>query len=104
MTRDTLFTFFYVIFIFLLLILTYNRLFYGVDFLDEAIYSAVPYRFVLGDQRFIDHIPLGQITSLISFPLVKFYYAITNSPDGIILFLRQAYFICTLLISYLVYL
>jgi hypothetical protein len=103
MTKHTIFTFFYIIFIFLVLILTYNRLFYGVDFGDEAIYAAAPYRFVLGDKRFVDDTTLFQITSLISFPLVKFYHEITHSTDGIILFLRQAYFIFSLLISYLVY-
>jgi hypothetical protein len=85
------------------LILTYNRLFYGVDFGDEAIYAAAPYRFVLGDKRFVDDTTLFQITSLISFPVVKFYYEITHGTDGIILFLRQAYFILSLLISCLVY-
>jgi len=103
MTKHIIFTFFYTIFIFLVLILTYNHLFYGVDFGDEAVYAAAPYRFALGDKRFVDDTTLFQITSLISFPLVKFYYEITHSTDGIILFLRQAYFIFSLLISGLIY-
>ena len=29
--------------------LTWRRLFFGVDFTDEAFYIALPYRFALGD-------------------------------------------------------
>ncbi len=43
--------------------LGYWRLFYGVDFTDEAWYVAVPYRFVLGGTPYVDELSVPQTTA-----------------------------------------
>ena len=42
------------VFLLLVIIAAYWRLYYSVEFTDEAFYVAIPYRFVLGDRPFID--------------------------------------------------
>src|SRR6476659_6073914 len=43
--------------------LTYTRLFFGIDLTDEAFYTAVPYRFILGARPMVDETLLVQQTS-----------------------------------------
>lgn len=69
-------------------VLTAVRLFYGVDFTDEAIYAIIPYRFALGAKPFVDEMLFHQTSALFTYPVVKLFQAVTGGPTGIILFLR----------------
>jgi hypothetical protein len=68
--------------------ITVFRLFFGVDFTDEAFSSVLPYRFVLGAKPFVDELAFHQTSALITYPFVKLFYLITGSPTGIVLFMR----------------
>lgn len=81
------------------ILITYQRLYFGVDFTDEAFYVAVPYRFVLGDRPFIDELNLLQTSSFLIFPFIKLYTWLVGGTDGIILFMRHIYLLFTFLIA-----
>jgi len=70
--------------------LCFARLFFGVDWTDEAFYAAIPYRFVLGDRPFIDELNIVQTAGLLEYPFVRVYVAVFSS-EGLILALRMAY-------------
>ena len=76
--------------------LTYGRLFYGVDFTDEAFYVAVPYRFVLGAQPLVDETNIAQQTpALLLVPFVALWHWVVGV-DGIVLYARHLHFLFTL--------
>jgi hypothetical protein len=64
------------------------RIRYGVEFHDEPYYAGVTYRFVLGDRPFVDEMNFLQLASLLTFPFVKAWVAVTGGTTGVILFLR----------------
>src|SRR4051794_36130681 len=64
------------------------RLFRGVDFTDEAYYTAVAFRFALGDQPFVDQILVQQTAFLLFTPLVWLFHWLTGGTQGLVLFLR----------------
>lgn len=76
---------------FIVLILVYRRLYYGVDFTDESFYVALPYRFVLGDKPFIDELSIVQMSSFLTYPFVNFYIWVMGNSDGLMLFMRNVY-------------
>ena len=73
-------------------VLSFVRLRYGVDFTDEAWYAAVTQRFVLGDRPYLDEVQLRQTANLLTVPLYYAYLKCVGSTDGVIYFLRVAYF------------
>jgi len=73
--------------------LGYWRLYYGVDFTDEAWYVAVPYRFVLGGRPYVDELSVPQTTTaVVLYPFVWAYHALAGR-TGIVLFVRQLHFL-----------
>jgi hypothetical protein len=73
----------------LVVALTNWRLFYGVDFTDEAYYVEIPYRFVLGARPFIDETtPSQQGAAMLAYPIFAAYHAIAGVA-GVILFARE---------------
>lgn len=88
-----------------LLLLTYSRILFGVDFTDEGFYIGVPYRFLLGDKPFVDELNFAmQLPSLVIYPFVKLYILWLGSADGIVLFLRHIYLFFTILIAFFIFL
>jgi len=85
------------------LCLVASRVFLGVDFTDEAYYCVMAYRFVLGDQPFVDQIGFHQIASLLVTPFVGLFYWVTGGMDGVILFLRILFFSFCLCVTAVVY-
>lgn len=81
----------------------FYRLYFGVDFTDEAFYIVIPYRFAMGATPFIDEINLLQTASFIFIPFIKIYYWIVGSTEGIVLFTRRFYLTYMILISSLTY-
>lgn len=82
-----------VIFFLLAVMLTYCRLYLGVDFTDESFYVALPYRFVLGDRPFIDDHSIAQSAGLLLIPFIRFYHFLFPSNAALILFVRHLYFL-----------
>jgi hypothetical protein len=83
--------------------ITYWRLWYGVDFTDEAFYVAVPYRFALGAKPFVDETSVTQqTTAILLYPFVRAYYAILGM-TGIVLFVRHLQFLLSLFVAVAVY-
>jgi hypothetical protein len=68
------------------------RIFYGVDFIDEALYAATAYRFALGARPFVDDWEVHQIAGLIVSPYVRLHLAIFGDTTGIMLSLRFLWF------------
>lgn len=75
------------------LALLYNRLYFGVEFSDEAFYVAIPFRFVLGDRPFIDEMNMAQTMGLISYPFLKLFYLVSHSTEAVVLFMRHLFFV-----------
>jgi len=75
------------------LALGYWRIYYGVDFTDEAWYVAVPYRFVLGGKPYVDELSVPQTTTAVVLtPFVWLYHALVGR-TGLILFVRHLHFL-----------
>lgn len=85
------------------LIATYIRLYFGVDFTDEAYYVARAYQYVLGAKPWVDDISLIPF-AILTVPFVKLYCWIVGNTDGIILFTRHLYFGLNCLVASLVFL
>jgi hypothetical protein len=76
---------------------------YGVDLTDEPFYAAIPHRYALGDWPYRDEVNLRQSAGLVVAPLMWAYYALTGSTDGVLTFLRGAYFVFTIGVAVTVY-
>lgn len=74
------------------LALLYYRLYFGVEFSDEAFYVAIPFRFVLGDRPFIDEMSIAQTMGFISYPFLKLFYLVSHSTEAVVLFMRHLFF------------
>lgn len=68
------------------------RLHWGVDFADEALYIAMPYRFALGDRPFVDDWYLQQTTGMLVYPFIKAFVSFWGT-NGIILYGRWLFFL-----------
>ncbi len=79
--------------------LTYWRLYYGVDFTDEAWYVAVPYRFVLGGKPYVDELSVPQTTAaVLLYPFLWLYHAVAGR-TGLVLFVRHLHFLVALAVG-----
>jgi hypothetical protein len=80
-------------------LLTYARLYFGVDLDDEAFHVVVPYRYALGARPFVDEVNLSQIgAGLVAYPLVAAYYHLIGL-DGIVLFSRHMYLLFAIFVT-----
>lgn len=75
------------------------RIHYGVDFADEALASAAPFRFVLGDRPMHDEYMVYQFVALLQYPFIKIFYLLKGSTDGIILYNRYLFLCLVFLVS-----
>lgn len=72
---------------------SYARVYFGVDFTDEAFYVAVPYRFANGARPLVDEALLvQQSAAILLYPFVKAYTAVAGT-QGIVLFARHLHFV-----------
>ncbi len=86
------------------LALTYWRLFYGVDFTDEAYYVEIPYRFVLGARPFVDETtPSQQGAGLLTYPVFAAYHALFGV-SGVMLFARHMHLLFSCFVAVCAYL
>ncbi|MDP6979249.1 MAG: hypothetical protein QF570_11710 [Myxococcota bacterium] len=75
----------------------YPRLFFGIEFFDEAYYLALPVSFASGYQPFLDEHAVHQFAALLIQPFVSTYLYLVGSTDGLVLFGRHLYFACGVL-------
>ena len=87
-----------------LVALLYLRLFFGVDGGDESFYTALAYRFALGDKPYIDEWHPAQGAALFYTPLVWLYCLLRGGTGGIMLFTRHLYFLMIGLVGYAIFL
>jgi hypothetical protein len=81
------------------LLLSWLRLFYGVDLTDESFYIVLPYRFALGDLPLRDEQNLAQFAGVLVQPLIRAYLWIAGGTDGIVLYARHLHLAFTLLVA-----
>ncbi|MCP5045253.1 MAG: hypothetical protein GY944_29855 [bacterium] len=74
----------------------YARLYFGIDFTDDAFYVALPYAFALGHRPLVDELAAHQFAGIALVPFVKAYLFATGSQDGLVLFARHLYFAAAL--------
>lgn len=87
-----------------ILLLSWVRLFLGVDLTDESFYVALPYRFALGDVPILDEQNLAQFAGILILPFVRLFLRIAGEPDGIVLYVRHLHLIFTALVGFVVFL
>ena len=63
----------------------------GYPNVDEMFYLTVPYRFLLGDAPFVHEWHLSQMSGILLYPMVSFWYKLNGNLDGIVLFARQVF-------------
>lgn len=73
------------------LIISWIRLFFGVDITDEAFYVAEPYILSHGAIPIVNIWSQTPTFTIITAPIIHFYTKITGDTEGIILFMRFAY-------------
>lgn len=81
------------------LFLTWRRLFFGVDFTDEAFYIALPYRFALGDIPIKDEQNIAQFAGVLLIPFMRLFLYFQGNTEGIVLFSRHLHFAFTVLVG-----
>lgn len=77
--------------------LNFFRLHFGLGGADEAYYYLTAYRLSSGSKLLVD-VWEHQFSALFTAPLVYVFQVVTGSLDGVILFLREAYLIFTIIL------
>jgi hypothetical protein len=77
--------------------LNFFRLHFGLGGADEAYYYLTAYRLSSGDRILVD-VWEHQFSALFTAPLIYIFQMVTGSLDGIILFLREAYLLFTIIL------
>ena len=74
------------------LLVTWCRLFVGMDFKDESYYILVPWRWVLGDRPFVHEANFLQFPGIVEYPFLKLFGLLRhNDPTGLVLYTRHLY-------------
>lgn len=86
-------------------VLTWRRLFLGMDLQDESFYVLVPWRWALGDTPFVNEQNLAQVAGLLAYPFIKLF-GIVGGYDvtGIMLYTRHLYLLLMLGVAAAVFL
>ncbi len=70
---------------------------------DESFYLTIPFRLMNGDGLFTDEWHLSQLSSVLLYIPVKLFYSVTDSTEGIILYMRLLFCLLQLGTGILVY-
>lgn len=84
-------------------VMSFRRLAYGVDWADESFAYAITQRYALGDLPFRDEFNLRQTAGLITTPFYWLYLKVMGGTDGIVYYLRVLYFLLQMGVGYAVY-
>lgn len=87
----------------LALVHSFIRLFYGVDFFDEAYWVGFQWRFALGDRPYLDEHSFHQNFAVFLFPFVALFRLFHPSSEGVVLFTRLLFFTATALGAWFTY-
>jgi len=81
-------------------VVTWLRLFVGMDPQDESFYLLVPWRWALGDRPFVDEQSLAQMPGLLEYPFVKLF-AIVRDYDvtGLVIYARHLYLLLMIAVA-----
>ncbi|MBX3203331.1 MAG: hypothetical protein KF894_34725 [Labilithrix sp.] len=85
------------------IVASFWRLRFGVDFTDEAFYAAITQRYALGDVPYLDEYNLRQTASMLTVPPYWLFLKLKGSTDGAVYFLRVVYFAVQLGTAWTVY-
>lgn len=85
------------------LVMSFKRMTYGVDWADESFAYAITQRYALGDLPFKDEFNLRQTAGLITTPFYWIYLKVMGGTDGIVYYLRVLYFLLQLGVGFAVY-
>ena len=86
-------------------VLTWRRLFVGMDLQDEGFYVLVPWRWVLGYGPFSEQRDAFQIPAILEYPFFKVFGLVTgNDPTGLVLYARHLYFVLFVFVAVVVFL
>ena len=73
-------------------VLTWRRLFVGMDLRDESFYVLVPWRWALGDKPFVQEESLAQVSGFLMYPFVKLFAVVRDyDVTGYVLYMRHLY-------------
>ncbi len=86
-----------------LLFLMWKRLYYGVDFSDESLYSALPLSFLRGHRPYVDELLFVQNIGIFLLPLVWLHRLFEPGSEGLVLFFRQSFLVLGFLSFFGVY-
>ena len=76
------------------LVLTWRRLFFGMDLQDESYYILVPWRWALGDKPFVDEENLAQVVGFLEYPFIKAFEVLRGGDvTGLVLYGRHLYLV-----------
>ena len=85
--------------------LTWLRLFRGMDLRDESFYVLVPWRWALGDKPFVQEQNLAQIPGFVMYPFVKLFAIIRDyDVTGYVLYMRHLYLLMMIGVAVAVFL
>ena len=85
--------------------LTWLRLFVGMDLRDESFYVLVPWRWALGDKPFVQEQNLAQIPGFVMYPFVKLFAIIRDyDVTGYVLYMRHLYLLMMIGVAVAVFL
>lgn len=85
------------------LIIGYIRLYYGVDFIDEAWYVSTIHQFSLGASPFLNEFSIQQFPFILIAPVYKLFSNINFLGLGNVLFVRHIYYLLLCLTSFTTY-
>lgn len=84
-------------------VMSFRRLAYGVDWADESFAYAITQRYALGEHPFVDEFNLRQSAGLLTVPFYWAYLKIVGQTDGIVYFLRVLFFLLQLGVGFATY-
>jgi hypothetical protein len=87
------------------LVLTWLRLFVGMDLRDESFYVLVPWRWALGDKPFVNEQNLASLPGFVMYPFAKLF-AVVRGYDvtGYVLYMRHVYLLMMIAVAVAVFL
>ena len=87
------------------LVLTWLRLFRGMDLRDESFYVLVPWRWALGDKPFLQEQNLAGIPGFVMYPFAKLFAVIRDyDVTGYVLYMRHVYLLMMIGVAVAVFL
>jgi hypothetical protein len=86
-------------------ILTWRRLFVGMDLRGESFSILVPWRWALGDRPFVQEQDLAQVAGFVMYPFVKLFALVRDyDVTGYVLYMRHLYLLLMIATALVVFL